>query len=240
MNTNKNISQEEFESIERYLTNAMTPEEHLAFKQRLKKDTILQNFVTENKVLFEAVETQSLKEQLDIYHAQIPKRKSINVSALQFRKIAVAAALIIAAGSFWLLGNSSNEKLFTKYFTPDPGLSTTMSSTNNFEFYDAMVNYKHGDYETAIKKWQKLHINNSQNDTLNYFLGIAYLANNNNNKAISFLSNVTKTSKSVFKNDAYYYLGLAYLKADNMQLAKKNLTFSTIDNSKSVLSELND
>ena len=113
-----------------------------------------------------------------------------------------------------------------------------MSSNTNFEFYDAMVNYKQGDYKVAIKKWTALLENNAVNDTLNYFLGMAYLANKNEKVAIPLFKTVTKNRNSYFKNDAYYYLGLAYLKSGNVQLAKKNLTFSTLDNSKSLLSEL--
>jgi len=241
---NKNISQKEFERIESYLNNSMPSKERVGFEEQLQNDITLQKHLENHKIIFEAVETQSLKENLEAFHEtipinKIPKTETSKVKLLHFRKIAVAASLIIAVGSFWFFSQNSNQKLYANYFKADPGLATTMSSTNNFEFYDAMVNYKQGDYKIAISKWEVLLQNKPKNDTLNYFLGVAYMANKNEISAIPFLDLVIKASNSTFKNEAYYYLGLAHLKDGNIELAKKNLTFSTIDNSKALLSELN-
>ncbi|WP_156115609.1 hypothetical protein [Psychroserpens sp. Hel_I_66] len=49
-----------------------------------------------------------------------------------------------------------------------------MSSNSNL-IYDAMVNYKQGDYKTAIGKWETLKANQPDNDTRITFR-IAYLA----------------------------------------------------------------
>ncbi len=245
MDPNTIITQKEFENIERYLNDSMSVEERKTFELDLKSNSTLTQHLDEQKLMHEAIETQSLKEQLDMFHEDVSdiktfKRDTSKVISFNFRKLAVAAALIIAAGSFWFFNGSSNEKLYAKHFTPDPGLPTTMGETANFAFYDAMVNYKQGDYKTAISKWEVILQSKPKNDTLNYFLGVAHLANNNEDSAIQFLNNVTQNSTSDFNNDAFYYLGLAYLKADNIELAKKNLTFSTVDNSKNILSELED
>lgn len=244
MNPNSNISQELLESIERYLNETMNLEELKTFEDKLNSDQAFKSQVEDVKTLLFGIEFQSLKEELNIFHESIINKEnekpSSKVISLNFRKIAVAAVIIIAAGSFWFLNQNSNNKLYANYFTPDPGLATTMSETSNFEFYDAMVNYKQGDYKTAISKWEELYNIKPKNDTLNYFLGVAQMANKNEDKAISYLEKVTSLSDSNFKNEAYYYLGLAYLKNDNLELAKKNLTFSTVDNSKALLSELND
>ena len=245
MNPNTNITEKEFENIERYLSDSMSAEELKTFELELKNSASLMQHVNEQKLMHEAIETQTLKEQLNLFHEDISNNKTLKtdrskVIAFNFRKLAVAATVIIAVGSFWFFNGSSNDNLYAKHFTPDPGLPTTMGETSNFAFYDAMVNYKQGDYKTAISKWNAMLQNKPKNDTLNYFLGVAHLANNNETSAIQFLNNVTQNSTSNFNNDAYYYLGLAYLKADNIELAKKNLTFSTVDNSKDILSELED
>jgi len=116
---------------------------------------------------------------------------------------------------------------------------TTMSNNDNYEFYEAMVNYKQGDYKTAISKWEVLQKTKPNNDTLNYFIGVANMANKNETNAISFLENVTKNSEFTLVNDAYYYLGLAYLKVNKVDEAKANLLKSNTENSKALLSELN-
>ncbi|MCB0462524.1 MAG: hypothetical protein R2816_09875 [Flavobacteriaceae bacterium] len=242
MNPNTGITQELLEFIERCLNKTATSEELQDFEYRLKNDPEFKTQVTEIKTLLFGIESQALKEKLDDFHKELTEeqdQKVVSIKFEHFRKIAVAAILVIALGSLWLFRGNANEKLYAKHFSPDPGLPTMMSETQNFEFYDAMVNYKQGEYQTALDKWQLLLQSKPQNDTLNYFIGVAKMANKQEKKAIEYLETVTLSETSVFKNEAYYYLGLAYLKTDNIELAKKNLTFSSVDNSKKILSELN-
>jgi TolA-binding protein len=242
---NSNISQDLLETVERYHKKIMTQDERLSFEARLQTDNEFKILVDDIQTLLFGIEKQALKEKLHEFHNDLPiqlktTKKESKVSHFHFMKIAATVVIFIAVGSFWFLSGSSNERLFDNYFTPDPGLPTTMSSSDNFNFYDAMVNYKQGEYDKAIAKWEVLQKNQPENDTINYFLGVAQLANQHEAQAINYLDAVTKNSESHFRNDAYYYLGLAYLKADNIELAKKNLNFSTVDNSKELLSELED
>lgn len=243
----QNTSQEEFENIENYLNGSLESSELQDFEYKLKNDTDFKSKVEDIEMTLLGIETQALKEQLNVFHEDISTTTNLDeteetkVYTLNWRRLLVAATLIIAAGSFWLVnGNSPNERLYANYFSPDPGLPTTMSSTDKYEFYEAMVNYKQGDYKTAISKWEILQKTEPNNDTLNYFIGVAHLANKNEKSAISFLEKVTKDSEFALVDDAYYYLGLAYLKSENVDKAKANLQNSTIDNSKALLSELED
>ncbi len=240
------ISQEEFERIEAYLSGQLSNDDLTIFEKRLTEEIGFESKVDDTKTVLTGLETQALKEQLDIFHKDIVQTSNTNVSTetkvrhLHWKKIAVAAALIIAAGSFWFISGNSNERLYAKYFTPDPGLPTTMSSTRDYDFNRAMVSYKQGNYEDAINTWKSQLATKVKNDTLNYFIGSALLADKKDKEAIEYLNIVTNLSESLFKNEAYYYLGLAHLKANNIEFAKKNLTKSTIDDSKALLSELSD
>lgn len=244
MNDNSDISQELLEIIERYINGSMTSQELKDFNQLLELDNEFKIKVEDIKTMLLGIEAQSLKEHLDVLHEEIPKtliRKPADkkIKYLSFSKIAAAAAVIIAVGSIWFFSTPQNEKLYANHFKPDPGLPTTMSSTNNYDFYDAMVKYKHGDYNIAIDKWKVLSEQKPENDTINYFLGVAHMANKNTSEAIPFLErSVEAPDEFVFLNEAYYYLGLAYLKEGNIELAKKNLSLSETDASKLVLSKL--
>jgi tetratricopeptide (TPR) repeat protein len=243
MNPNHNITQEELENIERYINNTMTFDERTAFDERLQNDPDFKNQVEDIKTMLLGIETQALKEKMEEFHKEIPKTKTqekepSKVRFLDFRKLVAAAAIIIALGSFWYFNKPSNERLYSKYFTPDPGLPTTMGTNDDFAFYDAMVNYKQTDYKTAISKWEVLQLKSPENDTLNYFLGVANLAEGHTDLAIPYLENTTLQTESVFIEDAYYYLGLAYLKSNKKEEAIKALQLSHLDNSKSILSEL--
>ena len=235
MKANNNISQDLLENVERYFNDTMSIEERTAFENKLNNDTEFKSQVEDIKTLLLGIETQSLKEQLDEFHKDIPltisKRAFPKTKVLQLIKYAVAAVIVIGLGSYWFLGQPSNEKLYAKYFVADPGLPTNMGVNDNFEFYDAMVNYKHGDYKLAITKWTKQQQKKPDNDTINYFLGVAQLADKNDNKAITYLQNTIKHPKSVFINDAHFYLGLAYLKTN--QLTKAEESFKSCNNQKS-------
>ncbi|NOY48498.1 MAG: tetratricopeptide repeat protein, partial [Chlorobi bacterium] len=102
-----------------------------------------------------------------------------------------------------------------------------------------MVNYKHGDYNIAIGKWEALLQNKPKNDTLYYFLGVAYMANKNDFNSIEHLNAVTKIKNSVFKSEAFYYLGLAYLKNGESEKAIIFFKQSDLEKSKQILDELN-
>lgn len=245
MNPNYNITQEELEYIERYINNNMKPDELAGFEEKLNNNPDFKNQVEDIKTLLLGIETQALTEKIETFHNELPDTKSpkeqpSKVRHLDFRKWVAAAAVIIAVGSFWFFNGNSNSKLYSKYYAPDPGLPTTMSTQDNFVFYDAMVNYKRQDYQLAINKWQPLLTNKPENDTLNYFMGSAYLAKGETTTAISYLEKVTELKESAFKNDAFYYLGLAYLKNNKIELAKETLKQSNMADSKAILSELED
>lgn len=246
MKDNNDISQDLLETIERSINGSMTAQELKDFNQLLELDNDFKIKVDDVKTMLLGIETQSLKEQLDDFHEDIPKilsqkPKDKKVIFLNFSKIAAAAAIIIAVGSIWFFSTPQNEKLYAKHFKPDPGLPTTMSSTDNYEFYDAMVKYKHGDYNIAIEKWKTLVKKKPENDTLNYFIGVALLANKNVTEAIPFLERTVQSKDSFpFINDAHHYLGLAYLKEGNTELAKKHLSLSKTDVGKELILKLTD
>ncbi|MDT0557095.1 hypothetical protein RM697_00460 [Ichthyenterobacterium sp. W332] len=248
MNQDNTISQEEFNTIEQYLLNTMPSGDKEVFERKLTIDNNLKQKLEDVKTLMDGIEIESLKDKLDVFYEDLVlTNDDIHTTKViklpWYRKFGVAASVVIllGLGSLWYFNINTHETLYANYFKADPGLPTLMGTEDtNFEFYDAMVNYKQGDYATAISKWNALLKTKTENDTLNYFVGVAKMANKDVNSAIPLLEHVTTTEGSAFKNEAYYYLGLAYLQANNMELAKKYLNLSTIANSKALLSELND
>ena len=245
MITNSNISQELLEAVERYCNGTMPAEELQNFEARLAADSDFKTTVDDIRTLLLGIEAQSLKEQLDDFHQDLPilldtEDSNPKVRFLNFRRVAIAAMMVVSLGTIWYFMGSSNDRLYNQYYSPDPGLPTTMGSSDNFEFYDAMVDYKMGDYKKAIAKWTVLHDKAPKNDTITYFLGTAYLANDMVDKAIPLLKDVAITDESAFQNEAHYYLGFAYLKKEDIPLARENFERSTMEHSKVVLEKLKD
>jgi len=245
----QNQSQEEFERIDRYLDGLMSREEQTKFEDSLKTDRLLNQQVEETWLLHQAVEEQSLRNKLEDFHAEmIPEdaesksNKPITGTVFGYYKaFAIAASLVLLMGfGYWLLFGqmSTDEKLFAQYFKPDPGLLTPMSTTSDYEFYRGMVDYKQGKYDLAIQRWNPLLKQKPENDTLNFYLGISYLAQNKNEEAIEYLSKAVNNPNSIFINESWYYLGMVQLKEGRTEEAISSFKMSNLEGSRLILKEL--
>jgi len=235
------ISQELQNTFERFLLDNMNAEERINFINQLESDKKLRNQFETFKTMFRTVEEEALKEKLDIFHKDfnhLKKRKHFKFKQNHYL-IAASVAIFILLGGYWLMNKKPvNEKLYATYFTPDPGLPTVMGSTNNYAFYEAMVDYKLANYKKAILKWEALKNQKPKNDTLNYFLGVSHLADNNFGEAEDYLNSVKSLKKSFFYKDANFYYGLIQLKNNNIEAAKKALLVDNSEVSKKLLKAL--
>ncbi len=247
----KHISRQELDTIERYLRNEMSDADRAKFEQRMANDPELRQAVTDYGMLIEGVKTAALKSRLDAYHTDIEGTIShspadshaIPQKSRPLVKYLIAASVLLVAGwGTWLIAlqESPQEELFAAYFEPDPGLITPMSSTDRYQFYTGMIDYKRENYEEAISKWQPLLEDNLQSDTLNYFMGVAHLAQGEHNEALPYLQSSTQIDTSVFIDKAYFYLGLAYLKNDDREAAIQALKNSRYNRAAELLAEIED
>jgi tetratricopeptide (TPR) repeat protein len=240
-NSSKYISQQQQETFEKFLMNQMDKTEHDDFIKSLKNDTVLAAHFKEFKSLFRAIEENNLRETLDDFHKETePEIAKVIKRRPFYQRYAIAAsiAVVISIGLWFLNRPVTNEKLFESYYSPDPGLPTVMGSSEEYEFFEAMVYYKTADYSIAITKWEKLLDNKKSNDTLNYFIASAYLANKNIEKAIPYFETVLKNKQKIFYDEATFYLGLAYLKIGDKELAIKYLEKATDERGKVLLGKL--
>lgn len=232
--------QTDFEFIERYYAQQLDAVQLKEFELRRENDPDFDAQVREYLSLFEGVETHGLRLDLEQFHQELNTSEVIDKS-VSWKKWSIAAAFVLGATLFGylLLKPSQPEVLFAKYFEPDPGLPTLMSQTDeaDYLFSNAMVAYKQGEYQKAISVWDALESKDS-NDTIGYFIGVAYLADERADKAIEYLQPLAEKSVTAFREEIFYYLGLAYLKEDRVELAKKNLNFSSLEKSKQLLAEL--
>lgn len=215
MNNDNEMSTFQFEEIERYLMHDMSLEEEAIFSARIASDPGLKEKTDEFKLILLAVKENKLQSQLSNFHQDVnkalpkPQETSIYKSKFLF---AAASILVIIGFSIWLVTNSTREEqLYADYYKPDPGLVSAMGISENYAFDRGMIDYKMGDYDSAIKLWDSLIVLQGTNDTLSYYLGSALLGNDQAEKAIPYLKKIAD-SENVFTEDANWYLGLALLK----------------------------
>lgn len=245
MNRNTDIPEEELEIVERYILKQMPREEYDAFTAKLQNDASLQNKVKSVRLLLIGVQEAALNNKIEDFHndffsSKKNETKPGNKRMVMKRWLAAASVIVLAGLGTLLFFNQSNsqEKIFTEYYRPDPGLITAMSSSDNYLFDRAMINYKTGEYASAIESWGKLLKAGPGSDTLNYFLGSAHLAQGNNDEAIIFLKKVLSDTASVFYKDANWYTGLALLKSNKEKEAIPFIENSDHQNKEALLLKL--
>jgi len=215
---NQEISRETFEQIENYLLDRMEDRERQLFAQRMAADAQLAAEVALQRRLFTAVETGSLFPDRQPSTSDRAKQNHTRWYA------AAAVLLLVGCAVFWFFrkeASLSNTGLYAEYYRPDPGLPVEMGIADSvaYTFYDGMINYKEGNYRAALSKWQKLEQMDSSTDTLQYYIGMAYLNNGDTDKAAVLLEGMTKRADAPFYERANWYLALAYLKKGDKENA---------------------
>ena len=127
----------------------------------------------------------------------------------QYFAYAASIAALIAVAFWFFTRPPLNERLFTQYHYPDPGLPVAMSATNDHLFHDAMVAYKLGDHEEAREKWISLLNHSPDNDTLLYYIASTHLNEDRPHAAIPLYERVIADPSSVFTAKARWYLYLS-------------------------------
>ncbi len=227
MSTENDIHDENFHQAERYLRSEMSPQEKEAFRKKMETDQHLKAQVDEYRLLLFGIQEAVLQEKMKDFHKELPiamepKRKTLKTW------LAAASVLVSISVAAWLFINrNTSENLFAAYFSPDPGLVSSMGSPENYLFDRAMVDYKTGDYEQAISVWKGLLRSNTNSDTLNYFVGAAYLAIGQGNMAEPYLVKVAAAAESAFADDASWYAGLALVRQGHKKEAIPYIQRST-------------
>ena len=238
MNHNSPIPHEELEAIERFLANEMTAAESTEFKRRMETDSLLRGRVTEMRLLMVGIRESALTEQLDVFHKQVEHKPAVR---MHFRRWLAAAAVVALAGIavlFFFSGDRWHEKTFAAYYQPDPGLISAMGVADNYNFDKAMVDYKTGNYQAALDGWLALEKTESANDTLQYFIGSAYLALGKAKDAATHFRKVLAENHSPFTTDAAWYLGLALIRLDDSPAAIPFIRQSTHPSRNDLLTKL--
>lgn len=215
-----------FEKMEDYIHGNLSVAEREQFEAEMSTDEHLREEVELHRKLVSSVETESLRQLLEQIHEEnfesetkvvsLPRRRSYFPMA-----IAASVALLILAG-WWIfnLQTSSPESVYAAYFTPAEGLPTTLGYSTNTDFAEGMVSYKLEEYAEALEYWQPLVEADPTNDTLNYYVGVAFLADEQSDSAIDYLTTVVSNEQSSFRTSAQWYLALSYLKTNQGEQAK--------------------
>ncbi|TVQ13201.1 MAG: hypothetical protein EA361_09950 [Bacteroidetes bacterium] len=250
-NTESHNDFQQFERIEKFLLDELSAAEKQEFEKELKLNKSLEKSVEQHRAIIQALEREGMLEKINQFHKNtiekngdknpVHDKPTFTIPRLSALLVAASILILVSIGLFRFISPSSNnQKIFSEFFEPDPGLITPMSAGADYLFFDGMIDYKRKDYKTAISKWEALEDTFAGTDTLNYFLGVAHLALKNDEQAIAYLQKALQIPDNVFIHETRHYLGLAYLKQGKTDEAIKLLKESEMAESKLVLDRLRD
>lgn len=216
MTVNNDITQAEFDRIEKYLLGKMEGEEKEAFELELKANIRLKTAADDYADVITAVEAGAFKENLEIIHRQTigtggdkPKRNSM----VGWLAIAAGIALLIGIGLWFFDTAPAADKLFAEYATKDPGLPVPMTgSTDDYHFHDAMVDYKAGKYALAIEKWTALLSDFEDQQLLKYYIASAHFNLEDYTEAVALFAEAETGNNDTYSYKSQWYTVLAQLK----------------------------
>lgn len=213
--------------IQKYYKKELTSEEKVVFDDLLKNDTDFKKevqFYQDLNLAIKAEERISLKKELQVLDAV--KKVSL------FSRIMIVASLVLllSVGSYFIFKDKtmSNQELFTTNFEPyrnvmHPVIRGEDSLT---EVEKAFVFYENGNFSKFIEIIKKANVKSIDYD---FYLANAYLVENNPKEAILILENYVKNKEVKFSTKAHWYLGLSYLKLEQIKNAKSE--FELVKNS---------
>lgn len=204
------------DNLVRYLDGEMEAEERRLFEQRLQTDEKLQDQLEQMQIAAETVKYYGLVDQVARVHKKaIPSRRQTTGSkVVPFRRflrysIAVAASILFilvtwqAYNFFKLSPEVVYAEAFVDYNIPTARGEDQKDTAVFIQLYKAKY------YDSLVRLEDKFPADNDQEF---FFTGLAHLHQEDAFYAIPPLETVVANAASVYKQDAEYYLAMAYLK----------------------------
>jgi len=222
-----------FELIDLYFDNSLSPKEQLLFNDLLQNDLDFKNefiFRKDLKKVIAVSQQEDLKASLGQFENKI--KQNSRLMMLPKKWLVAASVFILASFGIYSVKTEyfpSNKAIYETYFqscrnTIQPVVRG--ENPNTIE-YRAFVAYEAHDYYKAINLFNS--VADPEASYINFYKGLSYMEINKLNRAIELLYPITKAEnlegKSAnFDERAKWYLALAYIKNNENKKAIEELS----------------
>ncbi len=222
-----------FELIDRYFDNTLSPKEQLLFNDLLQNDLDFKNefiFRKDLKKVIAVSQQEDLKTSLGKFEDKIQQNSKLMM--LPKKWLVAASVFILATIGLYSVKTEyfpSNEAIYETYFqscrnTIQPVVRG--ENPNTIE-YRAFVAYEAHDYYKAINLFNS--VADPEASYINFYKGLSYMEINKLNRAIELLYPITqaenlKGKSANFDEKAKWYLALAFIKNNENKKAIEELS----------------
>jgi tetratricopeptide (TPR) repeat protein len=223
-------------SVEQYLSGEMSPTEREMFEREVASNPSLAEELKLSRVIDSALKHDDIldlrKKLLSVYKENRKVQPEVPVVHLNFRKFWYAAAsfiLLAAIGStlyFTIPGGKTNKSLFNQYYSSDNLVNITRASDANI--VEAVIKFQEKDYTLAARLFRNLLELDNNNIAYWFYYGISSIETESYDQAIQAFNHIIADDQNLYVEHSKWYLGLTYLKNNQIDLAKRQ--FSVIAN----------
>jgi len=220
------------ESVERYLSDEMVEEEKDLFRKDLFTNPELSRELKFSRSIDAALRQDDIIDlRMKLRAAQKEGqavKPEVSVIRLHVKKFWYAAASIILLASlgsalfFGMPGTSSNERLFESYYNPDNLLSVTRSGDANI--VEAVLKFQEKDYLVASRLFKQILATDKSNYAGWFYYGITCIETESFDQAEEAFHTIIAENQNLYVEHAEWYLGLCYLKSNNIEKARVQLS----------------
>jgi len=218
------MTEQDFERIERYLLGDLNSTEIAEFETRISSEPQLSSDVEEVREIIGAAKKAEIQNRVaKARQRDLLQRREAKVTKLSSRRVMSIAAgfLLIAAIGIGVTQQwraQQPDQIASVFFEPAVGLPTTLGVTDNSSFLEGMIDYKLGDYSSAIVRWEKLMEESASSDTLSFYLGVAKLALDQPEEALEDFERLQPSSP--MWSSGQWYTALAHIQRSEVNKAK--------------------
>lgn len=222
--------EKDIELIEAYFKGALIGPALEEFERRLSSDKRFADEVQDYMLIMKEVQIagrRSFSDKMKAWESEI-ESKTTKTNVIPIRRLfSIAATLLIiaSAGAYIIFKSipSDNVELFNQYFEPYEDVITNRSA-GQLSVQTAMNYYNEGKFAEAIKYLEEAMKDNRDNLSIQCYLGIAYLADNQTQMAKEVLESVADSEPGLYNEIADWYLALVYLRQNDVSRLENQLT----------------
>ena len=217
------------ELINGYFEGSLLEEQKREFDHLFETNTDFKTdfeFQEELKRALVKSERKQLKEILSNTNTPHEKEKS---QVIRLRPWLIAASVVLLAGiSSWLIffnrPDIDSQQLYASNFTPYENVVHPIERGEQLEDLKtrAFIAYENAEYTKAIELFQTLNMKNNDKYII-FYEAIALMQLNKHDEAVPLFEDYIETNGEL-KERAIWYLALAYLKQDEIEECKEQLS----------------